>query len=137
MTRALVALVLGACLVGPAIALAQTTPATPPPAQPPAAAPATPAPSTTTPAPAPTRRTSTTGRAATPAKPTGTQLASDQFTTEAAAKGSCSGDTVVWANIRSKVYHMSGTKFYGKTSRGAYMCQKAANSDGYHQSTGG
>ena len=39
---------------------------------------------------------------------------------------------VVWANPRSKVYHASSSKSYGKTKRGAYMCEKEATSAGFH-----
>lgn len=54
------------------------------------------------------------------------------FATEAEAKGHCPTDTIVWANTSSKAYHMSGTKYYGKTKHGAYMCQKDADQGGYH-----
>jgi hypothetical protein len=33
---------------------------------------------------------------------------------------------VVWANLKSKIYHFSGTKDYGATKDGAYMCEKDA-----------
>lgn len=59
---------------------------------------------------------------------------SDQFTTEQAAKSHCPGDTVVWATLsRAKVYHASGDRYFGKTKRGAYMCQKDAAKAGMHQ----
>jgi hypothetical protein len=34
----------------------------------------------------------------------------------------CPTDTVVWATLTSKIYRFSGTKFYGNTKHGAYMC---------------
>jgi hypothetical protein len=71
-----------------------------------------------------------------PAKPAtaSTGQPSDQFTTEAAAKAHCPGGTVVWATLsRSKAYHPSGDRYYGKTKRGAYMCQADADKDGMHQ----
>src|SRR5262245_6329612 len=49
-----------------------------------------------------------------------------QYTSESAAKMTCPLDNVVWVNTRSKVYHASGTKDYGKTKKGAYMCEKEA-----------
>lgn len=55
-----------------------------------------------------------------------------QFSTEAAARRSCPSDTVVWANSSSKTLHMSGDRYYGKTKRGAFMCQRQAMQDGYH-----
>ena len=51
-------------------------------------------------------------------------LAAGQFANEADAKAKCPGDTVVWANLGTKVYHHSGTSSYGTTKHGAYMCEK-------------
>jgi hypothetical protein len=71
-----------------------------------------------------------------PAKPAAasTGQPNDQFTTEAAAKAHCPGGTVVWATLsRSKAYHLSSDRYYGKTRRGAYMCQADADKDGMHQ----
>lgn len=51
-------------------------------------------------------------------------LTSGQFASEADAKASCPGDTVVWANLGTKVYHHAGASSYGTTKRGAYMCEK-------------
>ena len=62
-----------------------------------------------------------------------TNLASNQFSEEGAAKSHCAGDPVVWVNLSgSKAYHVSGDKYYGKTKTGAYMCQKEADQSGYH-----
>ena len=54
-----------------------------------------------------------------------------QFTTEAEAKASCPGDTVVWVNTGTKVYHHAGTSTYGKTKRGVYMCEKDTAAAGF------
>jgi hypothetical protein len=60
-------------------------------------------------------------------------LASDQFSSEAAAKAHCPADAIVWANLgSSKAYHPSGDRYYGKTKHGAYMCQKDADQAGFH-----
>jgi len=54
----------------------------------------------------------------------------NEFTAEAQAKARCPTDTVVWANLNSKVYHFSGTRNYGTTKEGAYMCEKDAQAQG-------
>jgi hypothetical protein len=62
----------------------------------------------------------------TPANPVG----ANQFSTEAQAKARCPTDTVVWVNLTSKVYHFSGTRFYGNTKNGAYMCERDSAAEG-------
>ena len=57
------------------------------------------------------------------------------FAQSGGSKPSCAaGDPVVWENWRSKVYHMSGDKYYGTTKHGAYACKSAADGAGYHAS---
>jgi len=94
-----------------------TTPtaAVPAPA-PTAAAPAAPPPPAARTVPAP-------AAPANPAPSTGTPAGAGQFATEAEAKGHCPLDTVVWVNLKSRIYHFSGTHNYGNTKRGAYMCE--------------
>jgi hypothetical protein len=53
-----------------------------------------------------------------------------QFETARQAKDHCPIDTVVWANLASKVYHFYGERRYGSTKRGAYMCEGEALSAG-------
>ena len=49
------------------------------------------------------------------------------------AMPSCAaGDNVVWANSRTKVYHMPGTPRYGKTKHGKFLCMSQATSMGFH-----
>ena len=43
---------------------------------------------------------------------------------------------MVWVNLRSKAFHLKGTKFYGHTKSGAYMCQRDATSGGMHATQG-
>jgi hypothetical protein len=58
-------------------------------------------------------------------------LGEGQYATEAEAKASCRDDAVVWVNLRSKVYHVSGSGYYGQTRAGAYMCQKGSLAAGF------
>ena len=53
-----------------------------------------------------------------------------QFKTEADAKSHCPTGDVVWINLNSHVYHLSGAKEYGHTKHGAYMCQADADKAG-------
>jgi hypothetical protein len=54
----------------------------------------------------------------------------NEFAAEALAKARCPADTVVWANLKSKIYHFSGNKDYGNTKDGAFMCEKDATGQG-------
>jgi hypothetical protein len=104
------------------------------------ALPAAPAPAPTAEAPAPTpaaapvTKSAATKVSAPAAKPAPTAATAptgaNEFAAEALAKAHCPADTVVWANLESKVYHFSGNKNYGTTKEGAYMCEKDAAGQG-------
>ena len=101
-----------------------------------------PKPTAAAPTPPPSRPTPTATQAAPQQKPAPTTTAAPaqqpspsrdsatleagQFADEGFAKAHCPTDTVVWVNLPSKVYHFAGTKNYGTTKRGAYMCEKEA-----------
>jgi hypothetical protein len=97
-----------------------------------------PAPTTTAAPPPPARSPAPT--ASKPAEPpygttqrgpsTGSPSGASQYATEAQAKASCLGDTVVWVNLRSKIYHFAGTHNYGNTKDGAYMCERDTAAQG-------
>jgi hypothetical protein len=108
----------------------ESKPTTPAPAPAPAPKQATPA-STPTPAQPAPKSAPTATVAPTPAQQPsqpkgGVTLEAGQFADEASTKARCPTDTVVWVNLPSKVYHFAGTKSYGTTKRGAYMCEKEA-----------
>ena len=91
------------------------------------AAPAEPTAPTAAPV-APARRTTTSPNSI-PARPSSlspNQLGANKFTTETQAKARCPADTVVWANLPSRIYHFSNTRYYGQTKNGAYMCERDA-----------
>ena len=117
------------CRAGIAATGAPTTsPAAPAPAPTPATIPA-PTPATTpAPPPAPARPSRTAARPAptTTAAPTG----ANQFPAELQARARCPSDTVVWANTNSRIYHFAGSRSYGTTKAGAYMCEQDARAEG-------
>lgn len=106
--------------------IAQPAPApSPAPARPStrtAAPPAQPAPSARR--AEPTTRVPTTTGVGTPEGPR-------QYASEPQAKARCRGDTVVWVNLESKIYHFPGYSNYGKTKSGAYMCERDSEAAGF------
>jgi hypothetical protein len=96
----------------PKPAAADATPAAAPPA---AAAPAAVAP------------VAPVAKAEPPVKATATPR---QFATEAEAKAKCPANEVVWLNATTKIFHFAGHQGYGKTEKGAYMCQADATAAG-------
>ncbi|MGH6798588.1 MAG: hypothetical protein ACREDI_09440 [Roseiarcus sp.] len=71
--------------------------------------------------------------ASTPASNAGAPSATraGEYTTELQARARCPSDTVVWVNTPTRIYHYSGTHYYGHTRRGAYMCEADARATGY------
>ncbi len=69
--------------------------------------------------------------ASAPATNVGAPLQAGQYTTELAARARCPSDTVVWVNTPTRIYHYSGTRYYGQTRKGAYMCEADARAADY------
>jgi len=42
----------------------------------------------------------------------------------------CTNSPPVWVNTRTKVYHLPGDVYYGRTRNGIYMCEKDAAAAG-------
>ncbi len=97
----------------------------------PAAAPAPAPAASTAPAPAPAPvQTAQPKPAPAPMKPMARPTGAGEFSTEAEAKARCPSDTVVWVNTKSHIYHYAGTRSYGTTKQGAYMCEADASAAG-------
>jgi len=95
------------------------------PAPSPAAAPAP------APAPAPTQAAlPKPAPAPAPMKPMARPTGAGEFSNETEAKARCPSDTIVWVNTKSHIYHFAGTRSYGTTKQGAYMCEADAKAAG-------
>ena len=94
----------------------------------PASSPAPKAAATTTPVTAPST--------AAPATQTAAPLQARASTATPQAQAPGGGPGMVWVNKTSKVYHCSGTKYYGTTKNGKYMSEADAKAEGDHPDHG-
>jgi hypothetical protein len=91
-------------------------------------APATPAPA---PSPAPTQSGSLFPWQRPAAPPAGSAASTaGGSASPQEAQYRCPGSTVVWVNEHSRIYHFPGTRDYGDTKSGAYMCEAEAQTAG-------
>ena len=58
------------------------------------------------------------------------------FASENEALSACGKDLVIWVNKITKVYHLKGARWYGKTKDGAYACRAEADQAGFKQAKG-
>jgi hypothetical protein len=85
---------------------------------------------------APASSPSPTPSTATPV-PSNDSAAAPAPTREADSKSTAaapSGDTKVWVNKDSKIYHLPGDRWYGTTKNGEYMTLSEAERQGYRAS---
>lgn len=68
------------------------------------------------------------------AKPGASLPKSEEFTTVAAATAHCPNSEVVWSSLnKNHSFHISSSRYYGKTKHGAYVCKSDALAAGFHQ----
>ena len=59
------------------------------------------------------------------------------FPTEQSAHQHCPSDVVVWLNVPTRIYHLKGQRWYGRTKSGAYVCKEDADKSGDRGSLNG
>jgi hypothetical protein len=57
-------------------------------------------------------------------------VAQRQYATPESAQAHCKRDTVVWLNLPTGIYHFQGTRWYGNTKSGAFVCEHEADKAG-------
>jgi hypothetical protein len=57
-------------------------------------------------------------------------FALEKFSSEGEAQQHCPTDTVVWLNLPTMIWHYKGERWYGRTKKGAFVCEKEAAASG-------
>lgn len=52
------------------------------------------------------------------------------FHSEKTAQHHCPKDIVLWLNLPTGIWHYKGQRWYGRTKRGAYVCEREAETEG-------
>jgi hypothetical protein len=56
------------------------------------------------------------------------------FRYEDQAQRYCPADTVVWLDLRKRIYYSRGQRYYGHGLNGSFVCHNEARSGGYRRS---
>jgi hypothetical protein len=56
------------------------------------------------------------------------------FRTEMRAHQHCPDDSIVWADLRKRIYYVKGQQLYAQGSTGTFVCRKEAGRSGYRRS---
>jgi hypothetical protein len=56
------------------------------------------------------------------------------FRYEDQAQRHCPADTVVWLDLRKRIYYSKGQRYYGHGFHGTFVCRNEARSGGYRRS---
>jgi len=56
------------------------------------------------------------------------------FRTEMRARQHCPNDSVVWADLRKRIYYIEGQRLYAQGRTGTFVCRKEASRSGYRRS---
>lgn len=59
------------------------------------------------------------------------------FTSEGKAQNHCPDDVVVWLNLPTGIWHAQGTRWYGNTKNGSFVCRSEAADSGDRASMNG
>jgi hypothetical protein len=63
----------------------------------------------------------------------GNSMSRSAMGASSANKPNCGAVQPVWVNLRSHVYHVAGSEYYGKTKYGEYLCPAQAKAQGFHR----